>query len=408
MADTKKYLDLAGLTEYHSQLKTKWFDRLDAVVDDSSRIINTTVLSGTPEASGSGATLENTDVVASTKWVYSQIQGITEPMIFKGDVYIVNESDVLKYYNTRTGSEGSYVYSDEITASNAKSGYTYKVITSDDTDVNVGDTLIANVAGTPAVLTWTVVPSGDEPKGTVTGITISGATDAITASAVASDGIVTLTVNDASTTKGVVSVANNSGLAISSGAISVKKGNTITKDTTDGTLGVNIDGATLQADSNGVISARTATSSDAGVVSPDGSIITVDGSGNITVADATSSSKGVVSVPASGGLTVSSGALGVNVDGTIAIIDDNKVTVAKASNSAFGVVKYDGTIIKGGANQGEITVETATNSDTSSSATGKLGVVRGSVDNGITVNNGTLEIATISNSEITNIVTPTA
>ena len=108
-------------------------------------------LTGTPTAptAESGT---NTTQIATTAFVKTAIDNLPEPMIFKGSL----------------GTGGTITSLPTASASNE--GYTYKVIT-DGTYASqaakVGDTFIS--AGSE----WVLIPSGDEPSGTVTSIAIS-------------------------------------------------------------------------------------------------------------------------------------------------------------------------------------------------------------------------------------------
>lgn len=94
---------------------------------------------------------DNSTKVATTAYVDSAISGLPEPMLFKGSL----------------GTGGTITSLP--TASSSNEGYTYKVIT-DGTyasqTAKVGDTFISDGSA------WVLIPSGDEPSGTVTSITI--------------------------------------------------------------------------------------------------------------------------------------------------------------------------------------------------------------------------------------------
>lgn len=90
--------------------------------------------------------------LATQSWVTSQINALPTPMQFKGTV----------------GSGGTVEWAALQEPSAANEGWTYKVISAAPgqlaNTIKVGDTIISN--GT----TWVVIPSGDEPGGTVTNI----------------------------------------------------------------------------------------------------------------------------------------------------------------------------------------------------------------------------------------------
>lgn len=117
-----------------------------------SQILNKPTL-GTAAAKDftSSVTSGSTDLVTSGA-VYTAIDNIPEPMIFKGSL----------------GTGGTIT--DLPTASSANEGFVYKVIT-DGTyasqSAKAGDTFISDGS------TWVLIPSGDEPLGTVTSVGVS-------------------------------------------------------------------------------------------------------------------------------------------------------------------------------------------------------------------------------------------
>ena len=94
---------------------------------------------------------DNSTKIATTAYVDSAITALPEPMIFKGSL----------------GTDGTIT--DLPTAASTNEGFTYKVITAGtyaSQAAKVGDTFISD--GTA----WILIPSGDEPSGTVTSIKI--------------------------------------------------------------------------------------------------------------------------------------------------------------------------------------------------------------------------------------------
>ena len=87
---------------------------------------------------------------ATTAYVDAAISSLPTPMQFKGSV----------------GTGGTVTWANLPAAATANEGWTYKVITDHDTApvCKVGDTIVSN--GTD----WVVIPSGDEPTGTVTSV----------------------------------------------------------------------------------------------------------------------------------------------------------------------------------------------------------------------------------------------
>lgn len=113
-------------------------------VQDSGKAFST----ATPDASSTDSQ------IPTAKAVWSAIDALPEPMIFKGTL----------------GTGGTIT--DLPTASSANEGYTYKVITAGTyagKAAKVGDTFISTGSA------WELIPSGDEPSGTVTNVAAQGA-----------------------------------------------------------------------------------------------------------------------------------------------------------------------------------------------------------------------------------------
>lgn len=94
---------------------------------------------------------DNSTKVATTAYVDKAIQNLPEPMIFKGSL----------------GTSGTITSLPAAATSNE--GYTYKVITAGtyaNQSAKVGDTFISDGKN------WVLIPSGDEPNGTVTSVTL--------------------------------------------------------------------------------------------------------------------------------------------------------------------------------------------------------------------------------------------
>lgn len=341
----KKYLDLVGLQNYNQTVLVDTIGSLLSYDSTNSKFVSTSFSRGEGANAGKVVKGSATDVIAVTTevtensgalvtsgGVYSAIQGITEPMIFKGGVTLTADS-------TDT-TKCSLTITDPASAANIKKGFTYKVTTIASTPtytgtIKVGDTLIAAKNGPDVTATWventdwTIVPSGDEPSGTVTSVGVESSGDgaaAITVSGtpVTSSGTITLTVNaatdsafgvvktgtnitntsgvisvaDATTTgKGVVQIGTN--IDVSEGIISVATGS----DSVKGVLQV---GDNLSV-ASGVVSVATADASTLGVVKPDGTTIVNGTEGDPAV------TTGVISVNIDGE-SVQSGADGLYVD----------------------------------------------------------------------------------------------
>lgn len=126
---------------------------------------------------------DNSTKVATTAYVDRAIDNLPEPMVFKGSL----------------GTGGTITSLP--TASSSNEGYTYKVITAGtyaSQSAKIGDTFISDGSS------WVLIPSGDEPSGTVTSITIK-ATSPISidsSSAITSSGTRTLSHANSGVTAG--------------------------------------------------------------------------------------------------------------------------------------------------------------------------------------------------------------
>lgn len=144
--------------------------------------------------SSSGLTATNVqdaidEVQGNVNTVNTKIDNLPEPMIFKGSL----------------GTGGTITTLP--TASNDNKGFTYKVITAGTyagQTAKIGDTFISD--GT----TWVLIPSGDEPSGTVTNVAVTSTDGSatITGSPITSSGtidisVVTDSALDANSTKPV-------------------------------------------------------------------------------------------------------------------------------------------------------------------------------------------------------------
>ena len=231
-----------------------------------------------------------TDAV-SGKAVAEAISNIPEPMVFKGSL----------------GTGGTITELPEASSSNT--GFTYKVITAGtyaSQSAKVGDMFISD--GT----NWVIVPSGDEPSGTVTSITIQGTSPILSSSSSAITTSGTRTISHATSgvsegtyksvtvdTYGHVTAGTNpttlagygiTDATISNGTITLGE-NTLTPGTSNLTLGE---------------SSSTAYRGDRGKTAYDHSQLTSGNPHNVTKSDVGLSNVGnfkAVSTVASQGLT---------------------------------------------------------------------------------------------------------
>lgn len=150
-------------------------DKLASTTEDglmsSSDKVKLNTITGVTNTVTSGST----DVVTSGA-VYTAIENLPEPMVFKGTL----------------GAGGTITSLP--TASSANEGFTYKVITAGtyaSQSADVGDVFISNGNA------WTLVPSGDEPSGTVTNVATASASGShltLTGGPITSSGTITVGV----------------------------------------------------------------------------------------------------------------------------------------------------------------------------------------------------------------------
>lgn len=167
--------------------------------------------------------------MALTSDITSAIEDLPEPMIFKGSV----------------GSNGTVTWANLATAAAANEGWTYKVITTHTAETGkpaaqVGDTIISN--GTE----WVVIPSGDEPSGTVTSVAASNATNGgltISGSPITSSGTITIghsnVLSSAQTTQAVypIKIDKNGHISAYGSAVTIP---TVPSATGSATTGITI------------------------------------------------------------------------------------------------------------------------------------------------------------------------
>lgn len=121
---------------------------------------------------------QNSSNLVTSGAVWTAIDNLPEPMVFKGSVGDAGDSPTITWANLPA-------------AASSNEGYTYKVITAHATApvCKVGDTIISNGSS------WVVIPSGDEPSGTVTSVALTMPTGfTVTGSPITSSGTLTVTL----------------------------------------------------------------------------------------------------------------------------------------------------------------------------------------------------------------------
>ena len=169
------------------------------------------------------AATDNSTKIATTAYVTTAIANLPEPMVFKGSV----------------GTGGTVTSLPTAAASNE--GWTYKVITAlSSPAAKVGDTVISNGSS------WVVIPSGDEPSGTVTSVGVSNATNGgltVSGSPVTSSGTITIghsnVLTSAQTTQAVypIKIDKNGHISAYGSAVTIP---TIPSATGSSTTGISI------------------------------------------------------------------------------------------------------------------------------------------------------------------------
>ena len=134
--------------------------------------------------------------LATALAVYNAIDALPEPMQFKGTV----------------GDSGSTITWANLPApATSNEGHTYKATSARTTsqtatltqDVKAGDTIISNATN------WVVIPSGDEPSGTVTSVAVTNGNTGISVSGgpITSSGTITVSHADTSSASSVVATS---------------------------------------------------------------------------------------------------------------------------------------------------------------------------------------------------------
>lgn len=203
---------------------------------------------------------DNSTKVATTAYVDSAINDLPEPMVFKGSL----------------GTGGTITTLPAASSSNT--GFTYKVITAGtyaSQAAKVGDTFISD--GTA----WILIPSGDEPSGTVTSVGVSNATDgglSVSGSPITSSGTISIghsnVLSSAQTTQAVypIKIDKNGHISAYGSAVSIP---TKVSDLTNDSGFVNSSGASAAApvqSVNGQTGAVSLTASQVGALPSDTAI----------------------------------------------------------------------------------------------------------------------------------------
>lgn len=173
------------------------------------------------------STTDDSAKIATTEFVHDLVDGIANPMIFKGGATI--------------GADGSVTVIEPSTATDIKEGFTYKItdVTSGyEGDLKVGDTIIANTDEpdmTEVGSDWTIIPTADDVD--VTSVGASGVgiiTDQTNNAAITSTGSIGLKLISNTPLSGTVTAATGTYRTLPVGV-----------DTTNGNLATAVPAGTL-------------------------------------------------------------------------------------------------------------------------------------------------------------------
>ena len=225
--DSSDVISALGYTPGTSNFSGSYTDLTDkpTLGTAAAKDFTTSVTSGSADLVTAGA-------------VFTAIDNLPEPMIFKGLV----------------GEGGTIEWADLPAAASANEGFTYKVITAHATApiCEVGDIIISNGSE------WNVIPSGDEPSGTVTSVGLSMPTGfVVTGSPITTSGTLTVSLGS-----GYSLLNNNSGQIISgsktfTGTVNLQSLSLKVPDTEDtytsGVISISSSGTLIPGYNNNVI-----------------------------------------------------------------------------------------------------------------------------------------------------------
>ena len=194
-------------------------------IDSSTGVLNATGTSITIDTTMSDSSTNAVQNKVIKGYVDSAITALPEPMIFKGSL----------------GTGGTITTLPAASSSNE--GFTYKVITAGtyaSQSAKIGDTFISDGSS------WILIPSGDEPSGTVTSVGVSNATNGgltISGSPITSSGSITVghsnVLTSAQTTEAVypIKIDKNGHISSYGSAVTIP---TVPSSTGSGTTGISI------------------------------------------------------------------------------------------------------------------------------------------------------------------------
>ena len=251
-------------------------------------------------SSTTSTNLPTTAAVAS--YVDTAIEGLPEPMVFKGSL----------------GTGGTITTLP--TASSSNEGWTYKVITAGtyaSQAADVGDTFISDGSD------WVLIPSGDEPSGTVTSVGISnGGLISVSGSPITTSGTITLSHG---TPSGAAAITTAGFYKIKTDAYGHVNGTTaVGKSDITGLLG---DYVTSVNGSTGAVTISNVTQTTAGLMSA---------ADKVTLDNLSAASAGAITYQT---LTIAAGQTSVSASG----VASKLLTFQAYMGGEAVIVDYDGT-----------------------------------------------------------------
>ena len=320
-----------------------------ALTPDTNKAVNITSIPGSVTAT-TQSQKDNSTKIATTAYVDKAVDDLPEPMVWTGTITITAD--------TSDTTKCSIVVSKPASAANIKNGFTYKIASIASSPVytgtlKVGDTLIA-AKDAPTVTStwvdgtdWNIVPSGDEPSGTVMSVTASNGLKTASGSAITDTG--DIQANLASTTALSGNTIYNVGLN-NSGHLAVKVP-TVSKTAVGLTPQLPNESSTtkfLRQDGSWEVPAYTtvAEGSSNGTVKVNGADVSVHGLG--TAAYTASSAYATSTQGGKADTAIQSAGTGLSKSGTT-LNHSNSVTAK--TTQGFAQIAYDA--------QGHITGSTA-------------------------------------------------
>lgn len=320
-----------------------------ALTPDANKAVNITSIPSSVTAT-TQSQKDNSTKIATTAYVDKAVDDLPEPMVWTGTITITAD--------TSDTTKCSIVVSKPASAANIKNGFTYKIASIASSPVytgtlKVGDTLIA-AKDAPTVTStwvdgtdWNIVPSGDEPSGTVMSVTASNGLKTASGSAITDTG--DIQANLASTTALSGNTIYNVGLN-SNGNLAVKVP-TVSKTAVGLTPQLPNESSTtkfLRQDGSWEVPAYTtvAEGSSNGTVKVNGADVSVHGLG--TAAYTASSAYATSTQGGKADTAIQSAGTGLSKSGTT-LNHSNSVTAK--TTQGFAQIAYDA--------QGHITGSTA-------------------------------------------------